>query len=90
LELLKLLRARFDYLEITAAALDQAAAFWALARRSGRPTTGPDDLDGDAILAGMAATAGQPGDYVTIATTNMRHLSLFPGVHADIWHQIRS
>jgi predicted nucleic acid-binding protein len=86
---LDVLRARFDYLEITAAALDQAATYWALVRRGGRPTAGPDDLDADAILAGMAATSGQPGDTVTLATTNLRHLGLFPGVDAQIWHQIK-
>jgi predicted nucleic acid-binding protein len=85
---LDLLRARFDYLEITAAALDQAAAYWALVRRGGRPTAGPDDLDADAILAGMAATSGQPRDTVTVATTNLRHLGSFPGVHAELWHRI--
>jgi hypothetical protein len=50
---LDLLRARLDYLEIHAAALDQADAFWSLMRRGGRPTAGADDLDADAILAGM-------------------------------------
>ncbi len=86
---LDLLRVRLDYLEITAGALDRAAAFWALVRRGGRPTAGPDDLDADAILAGMAATAGQPGDTLTIATTNLRHLGTFPGVSAQLWHQIK-
>jgi hypothetical protein len=85
---LGLLRTRLDSLEISTAALDQAAAFWALVRRGGQPTAAPDDLDADAILAGMAATAGQPGDLVTIATTNLRHLGRFPGVDAQLWHQI--
>jgi hypothetical protein len=42
-----------------------------------------------AILAGQAALAGQPGDTVTIATTNLAHLKRFPGVDAQTWDQIR-
>jgi predicted nucleic acid-binding protein len=82
------LRNQYTILEISSAALDRAAEFWALVRRLGRPTAGPDDLDADAILAGMAATAGQPGDQVTIATTNLRHFAHFPGVDAQLWDTI--
>ena len=49
----------------------------------------PDALDADAILAGQAALAGQPGDTVTIATTNLAHFESFPGVDAQTWDQIR-
>jgi predicted nucleic acid-binding protein len=82
------LRARFDYLPVSEAAWDRAAAFWALLRGAGAPTAGPQDLDADAILAGQAATAGQPGDVVTVATTNVRHLGRFPGVDARPWATI--
>jgi predicted nucleic acid-binding protein len=85
---LDVLRARFDYLDISGVALDRAAAFWALLRQGGLPTAGPDDLDADAILGGMAATVGQPGDTVTIATTNVRHLGRFPGIDAQLWSTI--
>ena len=82
------LRSRFAVLDLSTAALDLAAEFWAMLRRAGKPTAGPDDLDADAILAGMAATAGQPGDTMTIATTNIRHLSRFPGIDARLWETI--
>jgi hypothetical protein len=35
-----------------------------------------------------ATTSGQPGDTVTIATTNLTHLGTFPGVHAQLWNLI--
>jgi hypothetical protein len=60
----------------------KAAEFWAILRQSGVPTSSSDALDADAILAGQAALAGQPGDSVTIATTNLAHLNRFPGVDA--------
>jgi len=55
----------------------------AFLRQSGIPTASPDSLDADAILA------GQPGDTVTIATTNLAHVNRFPGIHAQTWDQIQ-
>ena len=78
------------HLTISTDAMIKAAEFWALLRQSGVPTSSPDALDADAILAGQAAVlAGQPGDTVTIATTNLAHLNRFPGVDAQTWDQIR-
>jgi hypothetical protein len=79
----------FEHLFLTTDAIVKAAEFWALLRHSGIPTSSPDALDADAILAGQAALAGQPGDTVTIATTNLAHLNRFPGINAQIWDQIR-
>jgi hypothetical protein len=45
-------------------------------------------LDGDAILAGMAANLQGLGDIVTIATTNIRHFGRFPEVDAQEWFTI--
>ena len=70
-------------------AIIKAAEFWAFLRQSGIPTASPDALDADAILAGQAALAGQPGDTVSIATTNLAHPNRFPGIDAQIWDQIR-
>ena len=70
-------------------AIVKAAELWALLRQSGIPTSSPDALDADAILAGQAALAGQPADTVTIATTNLAHLNRYPGIDAQIWDQIR-
>ena len=78
-----------DHLVITTDAIIKAAEFWAFLRQSGIPTASPDALDADAILAGQAALAGLPGDTVTIATTNLLHLSRFPGIDAQIWDQIQ-
>lgn len=78
-----------DRLVITTDALVKAAEFWADLRQRGVPTAAPDALDADAILAGQAALAGMPGDTVTIATTNLAHLSRFPAIDAQIWDQIQ-
>ncbi len=51
-------------------------------RQAGAPTAGPQDLDADCILAGMANTAFDPDDVVTIATTNVAHLVRFTGIDA--------
>jgi predicted nucleic acid-binding protein len=82
------LKGRLDYREITTAAMVKAAELWALLRRQGVPTAGAQALDADAILAGQALVAGGPGDSVTIATTNLRHLARFPGVTAQLWSAI--
>ena len=79
---------RFDSLDITREALERAAEFWAILRQAGRPTAGDEALDADAILAGMAATLGQPGDSVVIATTNVKHLARSPGIDARQWDTI--
>jgi predicted nucleic acid-binding protein len=79
---------RFELLDINQEALERAAEFWAILRQTGMPTAGDEALDADAILAGMAATIGQPGDSVVIATTNVRHLARFPGIVAQQWETI--
>jgi predicted nucleic acid-binding protein len=79
---------RVAYDPITTAAIRHAAVFWAFLRRKGLPTAGPQELDSDAILAGQAVAAIRPGDTVTIATTNLRHLGRFPTVDAQEWTAI--
>jgi hypothetical protein len=69
-------------------AIKKAAEFWACIRHSGIPTASPDALEADAILAGQAALAGQPGNAVIIATSNLAPLSRFPGIDARIWDRI--
>jgi hypothetical protein len=82
------LRGRFGHNSISNVALDRAAAFWAHVRQAGLPTAGDEHLDADAILAGQAGTIGTPGDVVTIATMNLRHLTRFPGIDAREWSTI--
>ncbi len=85
---LKNLEARLGPTPVTPEAWKKAAEFWAIVRAAGKPTADPHSLDGDAILAGVAATIGAPGDSVTIATTNVGHLSRFPGIDARRWEMI--
>ena len=82
------LRGRFGCVPIEFEAFDRAAEFWALIRRAGMPPAGDEALDADALLAGLAATLGGLGDSVTIATSNVRHFSRFPGVSAELWSNI--
>jgi len=82
------LKARFLYLPISTPAMLRAAEFWADARQRGIPTAGPDALDADCIIAAMAATAFDPSDTVTVATSNVSHLARFPGIQASDWQTI--
>ena len=74
----------FEHLFLTVDAIVKAAEFSAFLRQSGIPTSSPDALDADAIIAGQAALAGQPGDTVIIATTNLAHMIHFTGIDAQI------
>lgn len=60
----------------------KAAELWALARKQGRPTGDPNELDGDVILA--AQTLQVNG---IVVTDNIKHLSLF--VEAKTWEEVR-
>jgi hypothetical protein len=82
------LKARYDYVTPGEEAWEKAADLWALVRRVGLPTAGPKDLDADAIIAGQTLTVGQPGDIVTLATSNLNHMSRFPGLDARDWPTI--
>ena len=73
---------RLIYNPLTTSILRKAAEFWADLRRRGLPTAGDEGLDADAILAAQAALIGNPGDTVTVATSNLRHLARFPGIDA--------
>ena len=76
------------YLPINRTVMTDAAELWALLRRQGRPTASPESLDADCILAAHARHAAGIGDVVSIATTNVSHLSRFPGVDARHWDDI--
>jgi predicted nucleic acid-binding protein len=75
-------------LAVTPDVFFQAARFWAIVRRAGKPTADPHTLDADCILAAQASLIGQPGDVVTIATTNPLHLNRFPAIGARDWANI--
>jgi predicted nucleic acid-binding protein len=83
-------RAGFEFDPVTQPALDKAAELWATVRNAGLTTAHPAALDGDAILAAQTILAANPGDVVTIATNNARHLSRFAGIDARPWLSITS
>jgi hypothetical protein len=74
------------YAPVTTADWRQAALFWADARARGMPTASADSLDADVILAACAATIGQPGDQVIVATMNVGHLARY--CDARLWTSI--
>jgi predicted nucleic acid-binding protein len=78
------LKATLGFVPITSEAMLQAAAFWAEARRRGRPTAADESLDADVILAAQAATLS--GKTVVVASSNPKHLSRF--VSTDRWQNI--
>jgi predicted nucleic acid-binding protein len=80
------LKVGFEYAPITTDVMLRAAELWADARRAGRPTTSPDALDGDCLLAALALLSSGPADVVTVATDNVVHLAQF--VDARPWDQI--
>ena len=70
------------YQPITTPAMLRAAELWADARRRGRPTADPKELDGDVILAAQALEAG-----AIVATENVGHLARY--VTAYHWSAIQ-
>ena len=63
-----------------------AAAYWAQARQQGRPTADLRELDCDVFIAAQARSAYDSDDDFIVATTNIRHRSLF--VPAAEWWTI--
>lgn len=80
------LKATTGYVPLTTEMLLKAAEFWAQARNMGKPTAPDAALDGDMILVGQAAVLAASGQQVIIATTNVKHLSLF--ADARLWRNI--
>ena len=83
------LKARLGIVDVGEAAFLRAAEFWAIARKAGKPTAHPEALDADTIIAGLAATIGEPWDDVSIATINVGHFSRFEGIDAQAWKNVR-
>jgi hypothetical protein len=64
----------------------KAAELWAQARIEGYPTAHSEAIDGDVVLAAQAILVQQQSHIVTIATTNVNHLSRFTS--AKTWEEI--
>jgi hypothetical protein len=80
------LRKTVGFVPITSEVMDQAAAFWAEARKMGKPTASDPALDGDMILSAQAQFVTNHGHEVIVATTNIKHLNLF--CDARLWTSI--
>ncbi len=77
LRVLDQLKVDHTYAPITTSAMLLAAQLWADARRRGRPTADPKELDGDVILAAQAIEIG-----AVVATENVGHLARYvPAFH---------
>ena len=80
------LRKIVGFVPVTTAVMDQAAVFWAQARKMGKPTASDSALDGDMILSAHATVLTGQGYEVVVATTNVKHLELF--CDARLWTTI--
>jgi predicted nucleic acid-binding protein len=75
------------YMPITTQVMRRAAEFWATARQQGQQTSGDKTIDIDMNLAAQAVLLSESQATPTvIATTNVRHLSLF--AKASEWRAI--
>lgn len=83
---LEALRNAIGFMPITTAVMDQAAAFWAQARKMGKPTAADAALDGDMILSAHASVINAQGHEAIVATTNAKHLEIF--CDARLWTSI--
>ncbi|MEL7010247.1 MAG: type II toxin-antitoxin system VapC family toxin [Cyanobacteria bacterium J06629_2] len=76
------------FLPISNKVMIKAASLWAEARIQGVPTADDKSLDADIIICAQYKLLEQeyPGRYIVIATTNVKHLSLF--TEAKEWREI--
>ncbi len=64
----------------------KAAELWAQTRQAGKPTSHDENIDIDILLAAQVLTSEYLLSDTIVATSNLRHLSLF--VPADLWMNI--
>jgi predicted nucleic acid-binding protein len=76
------LKKSLTYLPLNTDVMLRAAELWAEARRQGKPTADPKELECDVILAAQAEQVN-----AVVVTENVGHLSLF--VEARSWRDIR-
>lgn len=80
------LKSTIGFAPVNTDVMNQAAEFWAQARKMGKPTAADKALDGDMILSAHAAVIAGRGHQVVVATTNVKHLELF--CDARLWRDI--
>jgi hypothetical protein len=68
-----------DFLPLTKTVMREAALLWAEARSQRIPTADDKNIDADIIIAAQwkLLTEEFPGQYIAIATTNIKHLQCF-------------
>lgn len=88
LENLDALQQVIDFLPLTKSLMKEAALLWAKARSQGTPTADNKNIDVDIIIAAQFKLIKEeyPGQYIVIATTNVKHLGLF--TEAQQWKDI--
>jgi hypothetical protein len=88
LELLKV-NGFLEFLPVSTEALDLAANLWARAFTSGQTTRDEKDIDIDIIISAQYQLLRDefPGQQVIMATTNLKHLSIF--CDAANWRDIK-
>lgn len=77
---------RCNYVALTTEIMRRAARLWAQMRDAGTPTAIDAALDGDVILCAVAQLLAEDGHAVTVATTNVGHLSRM--ADAKLWSAI--
>jgi len=65
------------YAPITTEIIVKASDLWGWARLTGQQTAHDKAIDADVILAATAIIMALAGEYVVIATTNVKHLARF-------------
>ncbi|PSB41338.1 hypothetical protein [Chamaesiphon polymorphus] len=77
-----------EFLPVSTKAFDLAADLWARASTSGQTTRDKKDIDFDIIISAQYQLLKDeyPGQQVIVATTNLKHLSLF--CEAAQWRDI--
>ncbi len=83
---LQALHSSLDFLPVDSLVLQKAAELWAKTRKRGLALADPKALDIDVILAAQVLGVADAGHDVTVATTNVKHLSIL--VKAEEWQMI--
>jgi hypothetical protein len=78
-----------EFLPVSTAAFELAANLWARANNDGRTTRDNRNIDVDIIISAQYQLLNDefPGQRVIVATTNLKHLSLF--CDAAHWQDIK-